>query len=82
MDRQVASDPRRHPAPALSEPLALSSGRSPSPYLSLEFAIDSADYRLNSFHEFATLAAFRDGLAEEAELYRRRGRKVRREARH
>ena len=44
--------------------------------IELEFDIDDAEERLNSFHKIETLiaalAAFRDGMAAEAELRRRR----------
>jgi hypothetical protein len=48
--------------------------------IELDFDISSAEDRLNSFHKFDTLIrslqAFREGLAAEAALYRRRAREA------
>ena len=49
--------------------------------IALEFEIDTAMQRMNSFHKIETLiaalVAFRDGMAAEAELYRAREERLR-----
>jgi len=51
--------------------------------IELDFAIEGADDRMNSFHKIdtliAALVAFRDGMAVEADLYRRRLAEIARE---
>src|SRR5947209_11270588 len=48
--------------------------------IELDFDISTSEQRLNSFHKLDTLIgalhAFRDGLAAEAALYRRRAREA------
>ena len=52
--------------------------------IELEFCVDDAEERLNSFHKIetliASLQAFRDGMSAEAELRRRRARRIERAA--
>ena len=52
----------------------------PDRRIELDFDISSSEQRLNSFHKIDTLIrslqSFRDGLAAEAALYRRRAREA------
>jgi len=73
----VAEERKRHhvPYPALVLEISDCYRR-----IELDFDVTSPEARLNSFHKIDTLIrslqAFRDGLAAEAALYRRRAREV------
>jgi hypothetical protein len=74
---EVAEGRKRHhvPYPALVLEISDCYRR-----IELDFDISSADARLNSFHKIDTLIralqSFREGMAAEAALYRRRAREV------
>ena len=74
-------EPRGSNGPAYNpEPRVILEIADCSERISLEFEIRSAVHRMNSFHKIdtviAALEAFRAGLADECELYKRREREL------
>jgi hypothetical protein len=75
-ERAVARPDKSHPTHVIPRPRIVLEISDCYRRIELDFDISSAEGRLNSFHKIETLstalATFRDGLAAEAALHRRR----------
>ena len=79
-ERAVARPDKSHPTHVIPRPRIVLEIADCYRRIELDFDISSAEERLNSFHKIETLlsamTAFREGLAAEAALHRRRERDV------